>query len=359
MSDTKQVPTAPAAPTTETAPVRQRDAYFDNAKFLAITLVVLGHVWGQFYKHDEYIRAAYTFVYAFHMPLFVFTTGYFSRSFSRSTDKVRTLIGQVVAPYVIFVLLYRAETWWIKGVPFDLNTAFQPHFLMWFLLALLGWRLAAPLWPHLRHPFAVAVAVALVAGSSRVMLDGTTGRMMTLLPFFVLGLTIRPERLAVLRRPAARWYGAAVLAVGLGGALVVAHRFHRHPFDMRWLWWTDGYQTMHVAPLTGMAVRSGMILVGLVLVAAFLAVVPRGRTWFTWLGTGTMYVFLLHGLILKAFDYLGLLTARALVTPIGIVALTLLSVAATIVLATEPVRRATRWAIEPNVSWLLRRSDDR
>jgi hypothetical protein len=66
-----------------------------------------------------------------------------------------------------------------------------------------------------------------------------------------------------------------------------------------------------------------------------------------------------HGLILKAFDYLGLLTARALVTPIGIVALTLLSVAATIVLATEPVRRATRWAIEPNVSWLLRRSDDR
>jgi fucose 4-O-acetylase-like acetyltransferase len=293
------------------------------------------------------------------MPLFVFTTGYFSRGFARSADKARVLIGQVVAPYVIFVLLYRAQTWWILGAPFDLNNAFQPHFLMWFLLALLGWRLSAPLWRQLRHPFAVAIAVALVAGSSRVMLDSTTARMMTLLPFFVLGLTIRPERLAVLRRPAARWYGAATLALGLAVALLVAHRFHRHPFDMRWLWWTDGYQAMNVPPLTGMAVRSGMILLGLVLAAAFLAVVPRERTWFTWLGTGTMYVFLLHGLILKAFDYLGLLSVPQVLSPVGIVALTLLSVTATIVLATEPVRRVTRWAIEPDVSWLLSRNGDR
>ncbi|MGI8328775.1 acyltransferase family protein [Actinomadura scrupuli] len=346
-------------PGAEAAPVKRRDPYFDNAKFMAITLVVLGHLWGQYYQRDELIRTVYTFVYAFHMPLFVFTTGYFSRGFARSTDKARTLIGQVVVPYVIFILLYRAEVWWINGAGFDLNEAFRPHFLMWFLLALLGWRLSAPIWPHLRHPFAVAVAVALVAGSSQVMLDSTTARMLTLLPFFVLGLTITPERLALLRRPAARWYGAAVLAGGLATAMVLAYRYHRHPFEMRWLWWTDGYQAMEVAPLTGMAIRSGMILIGLVLAAAFLAVVPRGHTWFTWLGTGTMYVFLLHGLILKVFDYLGLLTASPLLNPIGVVALTLLCVAATIVLATEPVRRVTRWAVEPNVSWLLRRSTDR
>ncbi|MCW2917566.1 MAG: Fucose 4-O-acetylase [Actinomycetia bacterium] len=356
MSETQQMSAAPAAAPTDTASVKQRNAYFDNAKFLAIVLVVLGHVWGQFYKHDELIRAAYSFVYAFHMPLFVFTTGYFSRGFARSTDKARTLISQVIAPYVIFILLYRAETWWIEGVPFDLNSAFRPHFLMWFLLALLGWRLSAPIWPHLRHPVAVAVAVSLVAGSSQVMLDSTTGRMVTLLPFFVLGLTIRPERLAVLRRSAARWYGAAVLAVGLAVAVVVAHRFHRHPFDMRWLWWSDGYQAMDVPPITGMAVRSGMIVLGLSLGAAFLAVVPRGRTWFTRLGTATMYVFLLHGLILKAFDYQGLLTAPWLLNQMGIAALTLLSVVTAIVLATDPVRRATRWAVEPNVSWLLSKS---
>jgi fucose 4-O-acetylase-like acetyltransferase len=195
-----------------------------------------------------------------------------------------------------------------------------------------------------------------VAGSSQVMLDSTTGRMMTLLPFFVLGLTIRPERLAVLRRSAARWYGAAVLAVGLAVAVVVAYRFHRHPFDMRWLWWSDGYQAMDVPPITGMAVRSGMIVLGLSLGAAFLAVVPRGRTWFTRLGTATMYVFLLHGLILKAFDYQGLLTAPWLLNQMGIAALTLLSVVTAIVLATHPVRRATRWAVEPNVSWLLSKS---
>lgn len=355
MSETQQMSAAVTATTTQADPVKQRDAYFDNAKFLAIILVVLGHLWAQFYKYDELIRAVYTFVYAFHMPMFVFTVGYFSRGFFRSTDKARTLIGQVIAPFVIFSLLYRAELWWIKGVPFNVNDVFRPHYLMWFLLALLGWRLSAPIWPHLRHPFAAAIAVSLVAGSSQVMLDSTTARMMTLLPFFVLGLTIQPERLAVLRRSAARWYGAATLAVGLAVAVVIAYRYHQYPFEMRWLWWSDGYRAMHVPPITGMAVRSGMIVLGLLLGAAFLAVVPRKRTWFTQLGTGTMYVFLLHGLILKAFDYQGLLTSPQLLNSAGIVALTLLSVAAAIVLATEPVRRVTRWAIEPNVSWLLSR----
>jgi fucose 4-O-acetylase-like acetyltransferase len=360
VSDTRPVsePQRAAVSTTaEPAPVKARDAYFDNVKFMAIILVVLGHLWGQFYSRDELVWAVYTFVYAFHMPLFVFTTGYFSRGFARSTDKARTLIGQVVAPYVIFILLYRAEVWWINGTGFDLNEAFRPHFLMWFLLALLGWRLSAPIWRHLRHPFAVAVAVALVAGSSKVMADSTTARMMTLLPFFVLGLTIRPEWVALLRRPAARWYGGAVLAVGSAGAIAAAYGYHRHRyrFDMRWLWWNTGYQEMDVPPLTGMALRAGMILLGLVLVAAFLAVVPRGRTWFTHLGTGTMYVYLLHGLILKVFDYTGLLKISVFLNPVGLATLTLLSVAAAIILATEPVRRVTRWAIEPDVSWLLRR----
>jgi hypothetical protein len=50
---------------------------------------------------------------------------------------------------------------------------------------------------------------------------------------------------------------------------------------------------------------------------------------------------------------------RQVLNPTGFVTLTLLSVAATIVMATEPVRRVARWAIESDVSWLFHRSVDR
>ena len=43
----------------------------------------------------------------------------------------------------------------------------------------------------------------------------------------------------------------------------------------------------------------------LVLTACFFAWVPRRRMWFTALGAGTLYGYLLHGFLVKAADYQG------------------------------------------------------
>jgi fucose 4-O-acetylase-like acetyltransferase len=359
---------------TEATPETGRDPYFDNAKFLAIVLVVLGHVWANYYTHDVYTRALYLLLYTFHMPVFVFMTGYFSRGYARSADKARNLVGQVAVPFVIFNVLYRIQLH-LGGVPphkllnpgFVLHTLakirigewFQPWFLMWFLLALLGWRLSAPLWVQLRRPVTVAVAVALIAGASPMVTDSTVSRMMGLLPFFVLGLTVRPEHLTVLRRRSARWIGAAVLALGLGAAywasVNVNKKIHGFHIWATWLKFENGYDHLAVSNSMGMLGRFAVLALGLVMGAAFLAVIPRRRTRFTALGGATMYVFLLHGLILKTIEYQGLMNASWLQSPAGIVGVSVLAITAAVLLASTPVRRATKWIVEPNVSWLLSR----
>ena len=60
-----------------------RVAKWDNIKFLMIFCVVLGHCLYEFFrKHTGTAVTAesvYLFIYTFHMPVFIFLTGMFSR----------------------------------------------------------------------------------------------------------------------------------------------------------------------------------------------------------------------------------------------------------------------------------------
>ncbi|WP_242903232.1 acyltransferase family protein [Actinomadura terrae] len=337
---------------------RPRDAYFDNAKFFTALLVVVGHVWAEF-GDSQSAHAAYMVLYGFHMPVFVFVSGYFSRGFMRSTDKFRNIFPSLVVPYVIFIVLYRLQLTLINDADFRLSSLFRPHFLMWFLVAMVFWRLSAPLWGHLRHPVTVSLGLALVAGTWTFTADSTLSRTAGLLPFFVLGLTVEPRHVQVLRRPWARWAGLGVLAAALPIAYVWERGTVVPKIDKGFIWWTMGYEDMGYSTPEGMGWRVLAVVLALVLGAAFLAAIPRGHAWYTTMGTRTMYVYLLHGLVVKTFDYTGFLAKPALHNPLGLVGVTLAALALGVVLATAPVQRATRWAVEPKARWLLKPSHPR
>ncbi|MGC4951613.1 acyltransferase family protein [Actinomadura citrea] len=360
---TPEAPSIPAprpvpGPAAPPKPARPRDAFFDNAKFFTAVLVVVGHFWSQF-GDSRAAHAAYVVLYAFHMPVFVFITGYFSRGFMRSTDKFRSVLPTLVVPYVIFILLYRAQLILINGVQFRLSELFRPHFLMWFLVALVFWRLSAPLWGHLRHPVAVSVAFCLVGGSWAFTADSTLSRTAGLLPLFVLGLTVDPEHVRRLRARGARWAGLAVLAAALPVAYVWELGTVVPKIDSGLLYWNQGYDAMGFDTAEGMMWRLVALAFAVLLGAAFLACIPRGRSWYTEMGTRTMYVYLLHGLVMKTFDYTGVLDKPVLHNPFGIVSVTVAAAALGVVLATAPVRRLTRWAVEPDARWLLRSAPGR
>jgi uncharacterized membrane protein YcfT len=67
---------------------RARDPYYDNVKFLAVVLVVLGHAWYSL-ADSRLTTAAHLFVYTFHMPVFILIAGFFSRRFATLRDASR------------------------------------------------------------------------------------------------------------------------------------------------------------------------------------------------------------------------------------------------------------------------------
>ena len=132
--------TSPDGP--QAAPVPSRDPWFDNAKLLLVTLVVLGHSWTL--VGDSFTTSwAYNFLYLWHVPAFVMVTGYLSRSFRFSRRHLSKLLTTVVVPYLVFeytLTTFRSEVGGEHFGPLFLN----PHWPMWYLATLFVWRLATP-----------------------------------------------------------------------------------------------------------------------------------------------------------------------------------------------------------------------
>lgn len=58
---------------------KDRDYFFDNARAILIFLVVLGHMIQPYTSESKYILALYLVIYSFHMPTFLFISGYFAK----------------------------------------------------------------------------------------------------------------------------------------------------------------------------------------------------------------------------------------------------------------------------------------
>ncbi len=56
-----------------------RNAYFDNAKFVLIFLVVFGHMISPYRTDSSGMLSIYHFIFIFHMPVFILLAGYFSK----------------------------------------------------------------------------------------------------------------------------------------------------------------------------------------------------------------------------------------------------------------------------------------
>lgn len=340
--------TAPLPPASEPAPARRpRDPFLDNARGILIVLVVVGHTIECFTSRGGILGdTLYTWIYSFHMAAFVMISGFLSRSYRNEPRQVRRLLTAMVVPYVIFQLIHEAGKTVLLGQDFHLQL-FLPAWTMWFLLALLLWRLATPVLRQLRHPLVVAVAISVISPMDPD-LDSTftLARLVGMLPFFVLGLVTTPEVLERLKSFRHRWLGAVVLLGALVMSYVLGDHFRtsifylRDPYnDEASLWWS-------------ITLRLLVLLAGVVATLALLLITPRGQSALTTIGTRSLTIYLLHPVLLLPIRYAEELP-QWVVSWWGTLGLAVLGLALTAVLATGIVGKLTRWVTDPPIGNLL------
>ncbi|RII15661.1 Acyltransferase family protein [Streptomyces sp. YIM 130001] len=332
-------------------PAKQRDAFFDNAKYLAIVLVAMGHAWEPLRDGSRAASALYIAVYTFHMPAFIIISGYFSRSFDMRRDRLMRLVTGVAVPYVIFEVAYSLFKRWADDDPGHPISLLDPWYLTWFLIALFIWRITTPLWKLVRWPVPLSLAIAVLASVSPDIGDDLDlQRVLQFLPFFVVGLCLKPEHFQLVRRKEARLLAVPVFAAALVFAYWAAPRM-----NAAWFYRRDSAQELGAPAWSGGVMTLAMFGCSIVLAACFFAWVPRRHMWFTVLGAGTLYGYLLHGFLAKGSRFWDWYDADWMQQPLGAIALTLIAAAIITTLCTPPVQRMFRFAMEPKMEWAFKR----
>ena len=128
----------------------------------------------------------------FHMPLFVFISGMFSKNASKRRNRAfADLVVPVLAVQALW-LVWLAVT---DGLRYALSQVFTPQFALWYLVALFVWRLTLP--DLVRVRFILSVSAALFFfGQVFNGIDNTLAiqRVLGFLFFFVLGYQLDSTR---------------------------------------------------------------------------------------------------------------------------------------------------------------------
>lgn len=324
----------------------KRDAYFDNAKFLLIFLVVFGHFIQSYIDNHTLIRALYLTIYTFHMPAFIFIAGYFAKGIF---DKgyILKLAKKLLLPYVIFQLLYACYYYFFLHDKFMENNIFDPYWSLWFLLSMFFWNLLIIAFKKFNWKYAllISLTISLAIGYfDQVSNYLSLSRTFVFFPYFLLGYFVKREYIAKLHRPSIRFISLAIL----GTVFVLFSYFNG--FQEQWFFGSKPYNYFDTNQLTAMLIRLGVYgLSGFTMISC-LSLIPTQQSFFTKLGARSLYVYLLHGAFIKPFrasDLKNLMNGVDDFIILGIAAFTI-----TLLLSSKPVRVVTQPIIEGKITAL-------
>lgn len=359
-----------------TKPGKQpRVAFWDNARFSLIVLVVIGHMISTVRGDTPLAYGIYTYIYLFHMPAMILLSGYFSRA-NASAKTVRSTV-QLVVLWIMWEAIWAAIDFvaW-DSTPGD-SFLVSPSWTLWFLVTLVTMRIILPYISQLRHPLLWSIGLALVGGAIPVInSDFSAARTLTFLPFFVAGWLARERGWLDgdwFARPA-RWVRAASWALlgAVAAALALIPGLQSFWGVDDWLTWRDGYAwKFENAPigdwephlwiettLGGIAVAAGLLALAAAMTFALLGVTSRRKRVTTAWGARTLSVYLLHGPAVWGLRQLGVIDAIGSLGEAGIAILIVMSIALAALLALAPVERLFSWVLTPNIDWMLKRRDE-
>lgn len=325
------------------------DTFMINLRFLLIATVVVGNMIEPLIGEHTGVKALFMWIFTFHMPLFVFVTGYFAR-YSLTGAAGKKTLQTIGLQYVIFQTLYQAMDAAVFKVEGIRHSFFFPYLLCWFLMAHIIWRIVMILLLHgkVKHPVLVTAAVGVLIGYTG--LGGgflSIPRALMFMPFFVLGYHWDHQKMEAYMNGFRRAAAAVIPAVLFAVLLVFSSAVNQ-----KWLYGSISYADLgHTEWYAGIY---RIFVYALEFVAAFglLAWVPRKESIMTDWGKRTLYVFLLHGFVVRFAVVSGLV--RAANQPYEIVLLVGFALAVTVLLAQPAVKTWTHAVIEPDVSWLNR-----
>lgn len=273
--------------------MKRRIAFWDNLKGILILLVVLGHLLEKLPGGRD--SAVYKMIYLFHMPLFVFCSGFLA---SFSPGKI---IRRLLLPYLIF----QAVGCIGNGQPLQLHT---PVWILWYLPALAAWQCTIPLLdriPQRLRPAAIPACIlcACIAGFvPQIGYPAALSRIIVFYPYFAAGYLFKPQLRKFAERAPAKLRPAAIAILLACACVFIAAAPYIRP---EWLYEADSYR----AAGSSWAFRALHYLLAPLPALSVMLLTPRRISRIGAWGRCTLPVYLTHIALVPAAENLPAITA--------------------------------------------------
>lgn len=281
----------------------QRDVYYDNLKYVLITLVVVGH-FALTYLHGADSRPVTVFkdwIWIFHMPAFLFVSGMFAKGLYKPG---RGLKVDSICFYLVMYLLFYCAVTAVMAIYED--PSFDPFIVYripWYFLALAllgatipvayqlrpGWRLVVP----------ASVAVAVAAGFSTGFTSFLSlGRIINFAPFYYAGYFMdRGAYKGAVAKVQANPFLSSACVVLLGAVFIslwTAPKEYVQALNNLSMAYSSYADCGDLPVAVIAAMRVAWFPLAAAMTFAVSALVPMGKTFFSEPGQRTLQVYLLH-----------------------------------------------------------------
>ncbi|ASA19970.1 acyltransferase family protein [Paenibacillus donghaensis] len=324
------------------------ETFFLNLRFMLIVTVFVGNAIEPLIGNMSGLHSLYLWIFSFHMPLFVLVTGYFARKSLTGTAGCKVLL-QLATQYLIFQSLYSLLDVSLFHVSNIHHSFFAPYLLLWFLASHACWRLLMLGMGRWSTGAQITFAVTAGVAVGYLQLDGvwfSISRTFVFLPFFVIGYHFSFGMFV-------KWVqkyvkiAAAAFSVLIFAVLAAIGS----EFPLGWLYGSMTYMQLEAIEWYAGLYRLAVYALQITASLAFLGWVPYQVSRMTDWGRRTLYVFLLHGFIVRLAAVSGLYAYIG--NAAGTVVLLLCAILSTVLLAQPGVKHLLHPLVEPSVDWMI------
>ena len=263
-----------------------RDYAFDNIRAVMLFLVAFGHTLDVYLSSGAIETDLMKYIYLFHMPMFSFITGYFTKDLEKAH---KTAIEKCLIPYLLFqgvYILAAKGMIWAGAATFNSDvfnaSLLLPSSAFYYLLAVFFWKLSAQVLFRLRHPLILSVIAALLV-SLTPFSDWHTGRgaFFTLIPFFIAGVLCSRAQVERIRRmPKAAAF--LIMVLGILPAVFLPYAIH----SVRLTYADAGFTAV-----SGILYRCVFYLTAALMCAAIICLIPGKKLPISGIGQASIVVY--------------------------------------------------------------------
>ncbi len=275
-----------------------RNNRIDNIKAVLIMLVLLGHLYEKVSFPGSAVQ--YFFIYSFHMPLFALLSGYCHKP-GKSSAIFKTVLYPYIIAQTLSCLAEPVSLYFISGHWNPIYLRYHtPVWALWYLFALAIWKIFTDSLSFIRKSgiliFALTVGISIWAGFSwDIGYFLSASRIIAFYPFFFCGVWLKkyyPNLFSCRSGRKEKLLGLGGMAAAIGLSAFLFGKFPAESFynaecyaSYGCPWWSR---------LVSYPASAGVFLFLLMWMP------DRKVPILTRVGTNSLFVYLLHTIVLQA-----------------------------------------------------------